>query len=451
MKNAISTVLSRRFLVLYFALCAILAACSVQKKVQRSAMETVLKAPALQTAHIGISIYEPATGKYWYNHQGDKYFVPASNVKIPTCYAAMKYLGDSLVGGRIAIDSNGMLELYPSGDPTFLHSEFPFQPLLHELQKYKSVYVFDDAWKEQRWGSGWSWNDYDASYMAERSLFPIFGNVAAFRLYGDTIRSIPSKMITGAQKELGFNNQSGVVISKNFSIGRSLDDNDFNLKAAPGKFSRTDIPLRTELGIVCVILEDTLKSKFIPAPTAKRHISNSVRRIIRSQPTDSLLKPMMHRSDNFFAEQALLMVSIERLGVMSDAKIIDTILKTDFADLPQKPRWVDGSGLSRYNLFTPQDMVAILGKMQREFGMARIKTVFATGNEGTLTNYYKADSGYLYAKTGTLSGVVAISGFMETAGGKSLIFSVLVNNHQASATDVRRAAEAFLQGLRKKY
>jgi D-alanyl-D-alanine carboxypeptidase/D-alanyl-D-alanine-endopeptidase (penicillin-binding protein 4) len=112
---------------------------------------------------------------------------------------------------------------------------------------------------------------------------------------------------------------------------------------------------------------------------------------------------------------------------------------------------VDGSGLSRYNLFTPQDMVAILQKMQSEFGMNRIKTVFATGNEGTLSNYYKSDSGYLYAKTGTLSGVVAISGFMETAKGKNLIFSVLINNHQASATEVRRAVEAFLQTVRTKY
>ena len=43
------------------------------------------------------SIYEPATNKYWYNFQADKYFVPASNTKLPTCYAAMKYLGDSLI------------------------------------------------------------------------------------------------------------------------------------------------------------------------------------------------------------------------------------------------------------------------------------------------------------------------------------------------------------------
>ncbi len=76
----------------------ILSACSVKKQIAKSAKADVLDAKALQTAHIGISIFDPAANKYLYNYQGDKYFVPASNTKLPTCYAAMKYLGDSLVG-----------------------------------------------------------------------------------------------------------------------------------------------------------------------------------------------------------------------------------------------------------------------------------------------------------------------------------------------------------------
>ena len=159
----------------------------------------------------------------------------------------------------------------------------------------------------------------------------------------------------------------------------------------------------------------------------------------------------MHRSDNFYAEQSLLMVSNELLGYMDDSKIIDTLLKTDFKDLPQKPRWADGSGLSRYNLFTPQDFVMILKKMKDEFGMERLKVIMATGGRGTISSYYKADSNYIFGKTGTLSGVVAFSGFMYTQKGKLLIFSTLVNNHQASATDVRRAIEKFLQGVRNQY
>ena len=84
------------FSFLLFSFFSILSSCSLQKQISHSAKMGLLSDASLKTAHTGISIYEPATGKYWFNYQGDKYFVPASNTKIPTCYAAMKYLGDSL-------------------------------------------------------------------------------------------------------------------------------------------------------------------------------------------------------------------------------------------------------------------------------------------------------------------------------------------------------------------
>src|SRR6187402_3764820 len=99
----------------------IFTSCSIQQKISKSAKQ-VINDSSLLTAHVGISIYDPATGKYWYNYQGDKYFVPASNTKLPTCYAAMKYLGDSLVGLRYRYqDYLKTFYVIPTGDPTFLH------------------------------------------------------------------------------------------------------------------------------------------------------------------------------------------------------------------------------------------------------------------------------------------------------------------------------------------
>ena len=88
----------KELLIINFSLL-IFTSCSIQKEISKSAKQ-VIDDSSLLTAHVGISIYEPATEKYWFNYQGDKYFVPASNTKLPTCYAAMKYLGDSLVGFR---------------------------------------------------------------------------------------------------------------------------------------------------------------------------------------------------------------------------------------------------------------------------------------------------------------------------------------------------------------
>ncbi|MGZ8516327.1 MAG: D-alanyl-D-alanine carboxypeptidase/D-alanyl-D-alanine-endopeptidase [Chitinophagaceae bacterium] len=430
----------------------LLASCSVQKKIAKSANIDLLNVAALQTAHVGISIYEAATNKFWYDYQGDKYFVPASNTKIPTCYAAMKYLGDSLVGLKyVTLGKNNNKDIWvqATGDPTLLHPDFVKQPVIEFFKKDTAVLftlATNGQWKDNAYGSGWSWNDYDASYMAERSLFPVYGNVIRFYGKNDGINIIPANI------EMGY---SGIVAAspfslqkKKYSFSRARDKNLFLWQDTEGDLKYEEIPFITSEMKTIELLQDTVRGLKL---TLSSNISLTNPKLIYSQPTDSLLKPMMHRSDNFFAEQSLLMVSNEVLGMMNDAKIIDTLLKTDLKDLPQRPGWVDGSGLSRYNLFTPQDFVFILNKMKNEFGMERIKTILPTGGEGTISNYYKTDSGFIYVKTGTLSGVVALSGFLYTKKGKQLIFSILVNNHQAPATDVRRAMEKFLQGVRNKY
>ncbi|MFI5128874.1 MAG: D-alanyl-D-alanine carboxypeptidase/D-alanyl-D-alanine-endopeptidase [Chitinophagales bacterium] len=447
------------------------SSCSVQKQISKSAKEIVLAAPALQTAHAGISIYEPATGKYWYNYQGEHYFVPASNTKIPTCYAAMKYLGDSLVTAYYTND--GEIVVSPNGDPTFLHPEYSYQPLFDFLKGNNVVRICPPIFKTTSLGSGWSWNDYNENYMVERSSMPIYGNIFRLSFIKDSLVITPTPrpfyLLPDQEYLFARKTDSGKTISNNqlkksfysipFTIERRLNDNVFEVQRGSSYPSSFEIPIKTnDQYNNYFFLKDTLGNPGLIISTYCSQFDRSHqtyqygrKKIIHSQPTDSLLKPMMHRSDNFFAEQALLMVSNERLGIMDDAKIIDTLLKTDFKDLPQKPRWVDGSGLSRYNLFSPQDFVAILNKMKNEFGMERIKVILPTGGEGTISSYYKSESGYIFAKTGTLSGVVAISGFLYTKKNKLLIFSVLVNNHNNSATDVRRAVEKFLQGIRNKY
>lgn len=441
-------------LILYFLFLILAPSCSIKKQISKSAKTNVLDTKALQTAHVGLSIFDPAANKYLYNYQGDKYFVPASNTKIPTCYAAMKYLGDSLKGAWILAMDTAVL-IIPTGDPTLLHRDFKTQPLIERLKREsKPIYITNENWEDEALGSGWSWNDYDQYYMAERSPLPVYGNVLEW--VQETTDSTKPPFIY-ANPEINWDVEFSDSNVKIFSVKRDIGRNAFTLYQGTEKrrISST-IPFVTNGTRAAIeLLRDTIGgiiflSKHRSTYYSQKNFENRARPLY-SQPTDSLLKPMMHRSDNFFAEQSLLMVSNEMLGVMNDNKIIDTLLKTDFKDLPQKPRWADGSGLSRYNLFTPQDFVAILNKMKNEFGMDRIKVIFPTGGEGTISSYYKADSGYIYGKTGTLSGVVAFSGYLYTKKGKLLIFSTLINNHQASATEVRRAIEKFLQGIRNMY
>ena len=73
-----------------------LFSCSVQKGLKKTAETYLLNDAALQDAHTGIGLYDPQKKNWLYNYQGNKYFVPASNTKIMSCYAGMKYLGKDL-------------------------------------------------------------------------------------------------------------------------------------------------------------------------------------------------------------------------------------------------------------------------------------------------------------------------------------------------------------------
>jgi serine-type D-Ala-D-Ala carboxypeptidase/endopeptidase (penicillin-binding protein 4) len=406
-------------------------------KVFRSAKRDLLTDQTIHAAHIGVSVYDVKAGKFIFDHQGDQYFVPASNIKIPSCYAAMKYLGDSLTAFNYIRKGDDSVIIAGTGSPDLLHADFKQQKAFDFLKQFRNITLSTQSFNEFL-GSGWAWNDYTDYYMAQRSELPLYGNIVTYRWKAaEDIEVIPSFF-----KKLTARSNNGELYKQGFDIEKSFDKNFFTL--TDGSRKTAEVPFSPDINSIRDILSDSLKTKV----SITQDKLSSAALPFRSRPVDSVLAPMMHRSDNFFAEQMLLMVSQQLLGKMSNRAIVDTLLKTDFASLPQKPRWVDGSGLSRYNLFTPQDFVMILDKMQTEFGMERIKTIFPTGGEGTISSYYLEEKGQIFAKTGTLSGVVALSGFLYTKKGKLLIFSALVNNHNGSATDVRKAVEKFLRQTR---
>lgn len=446
---------SLRTLVFFTLPCfgvLLLNSCSLQKKIGKVANSDLINDPQLQQAHIGISIYEPLSNTYWYNHQAEKKFLPASNTKLFTCYAAMKYLSDSLPGIRYQVVNNE-LQLLPTGDPTLLHPDYPNQPVIQFLKKFPgNIVVSDKAWQEEALGNGWAWNDYNYYYMTEKSALPVYGNCIKFvqTRFNGKEENEENLLQTSVYTDPEINWKVNFSTDTNrFYVQRKRDENIFIIEQGKEKYKEQIVPFVTNgLTAALQLLKDTLSKEitFISGPFSKQKTTT-----IYSQPTDSLLKPMMHDSDNFFAEQILLMASNEFLGVMNSKKIIDTLLRTYLKDLPQQPAWADGSGLSRYNLFTPQCFVWLLKKMKEEFSWKRITTILPTGNQGTLFNYYQADSGFIYSKTGTLTGQVALSGYLITRKNKTLIFSILVNNHQSSPTKIRKLIERFLQRIRNSY
>lgn len=417
-----------RWRVLYWGLFFILSSCSVKKSIQStttlvnpySAAE-LINDSIINTAHIGIALFDADHNNYLYQYQSNKYYIPASNTKIMTCYAAMKYLGDSLEGLKYEENKTGDITVRGTGDPTFLHPAFKQERVYDFLRKQNRIafYVSNTLCQFKPFGKGWTNDDYYEDYMNERSEFPVYGNN----------RKVFSNLDTAVYFKL-----SAPSIKDKYCGGTGLQSTVQYISDTTAK----EVPYYLKL------LMDTLGKKDFKTLL---YSSDKLINIIYSQATDSVLQYMMHNSDNFFAEQLLLMVSNKQLGVMNDIRMFDTLLATDYKGFPQKPRWADACGLSRYNLFTPEDIVYVLGKIKMDFKEERINTIFPSGNQGTLMGYYINNADNIHAKTGSMNGVFCLSGFLTTKQYKHITFSVMVNNHQAKGENLRRKIEAYLTNI----
>ncbi|MFT3947556.1 MAG: D-alanyl-D-alanine carboxypeptidase [Agriterribacter sp.] len=441
----------KNFITVFLLLTGVqlFVSCSASKSIQRYASKNLISDSVLMDAHIGVAVIDASTNKPVYRHNSNKFFVPASNTKIITLYAGMKYLEDSLPGIRYEERADSII-LSPTGDPGFLHPDFTKQPVFDFLKKQtKPIAINTTNWKTDAYGEGWMWDDYSSGYMAERSPFPIYGNVIRW----NQVRDSGSISALARQEafiysepdiswKVNFSSDTGALT---FSAKRSQNANAFFITQGKEPNITIEVPFITYgLTSGLELLKDSLQ-KTIDTTSSPVNVKG----IIHSQPVDSLFKLMMYRSDNFFAEQTLMMVSGERYGIIDEKKLIADLLQNDLKEFPQAPVWADGSGLSRYNLFTPEDYVWLLNKLKKEFGLERLKKILPTGGTGTLLNYYKNDSTFIFAKTGTLSGVVALSGYLYGKSGKLMLFSVLVNNHTQAAWKIRRKVEAFLEKVRE--
>ena len=155
---------------------AVFTSCASQQKISKKITKAFEQDSIFKNAFVGVSVFNTTTNQYLYNFNGTKYFVPASNIKLPTLYAGLKYLGKNLPGLKYA-EQNDTLFLQPTGDPTFLHTDYKQHPVYYFLkQTTKTIIISDASWKAEALGYGWAWDDYLGYYMAERSPMPIYGN-----------------------------------------------------------------------------------------------------------------------------------------------------------------------------------------------------------------------------------------------------------------------------------
>jgi serine-type D-Ala-D-Ala carboxypeptidase/endopeptidase (penicillin-binding protein 4) len=441
----------QKLLLFFLWVMLVLQACTPAKQLSSSVYHPFLSDSAFEQAHMGVAVFDATEGKWLLQQNSRKYFVPASNIKLPTLYAGLKYLGDSLVSFYYQ-SINDTIHLLANGDPSFLHPDFTVHPSFEFLKQQKvPVVLHSSNWKTEPLGYGWSWSDYLSAYAAERSPLPVYGNVVTWyqeRLVEQRGLQSDTSFMLLTDPEVQWEVKFSTEPSTRFRVVRPRSSNYYTIEPGLAMKDSLEVPFVTDgFRATLDFLKDTLYKELMQTDEPFRY---SRAQAVCSQPADSLFKIMMHRSDNFFAEQVLLMVSNQLLGSMDEQRLIDTLLKTTLSGFPQQPRWVDGSGLSRYNLFSPEDFVWLLAKLKDEFSLERIKAILPAGNKGTLRNYYVEEGPLIAAKTGTLSGCVALSGYLMSDKGHLLLFSVLVNNHNRSAASIRRAVERLLKEVKRR-
>ncbi len=407
--------------------------------------QRLLQSDSLNTRFIGFALYDPTLGKMVVEHNADKYFVPASNTKLFTFYACLKMLGDSIPALKYVVRGDSLI-FWGTGDPTFTHMDLK-NSLAYDFLKNRKEKLFyiETPMTSTPFATNWGWDDYYYYYQPERSPFPVHGNIVKFARKGGPTKpfSVTPSFFKPMVKTETVSAAHGDAF---FRAWRSNEFTFFSKYASPD-FS-LEVPFITSPELTVKLLADTLKKKvtLLTRPLPQGGAT------FYGLPSDSVYKRMLQVSDNLFAEQLMVLCSNTLSDTLSVEKAIKYVVKNYLSDLPDAPVWVDGSGLSSMNMFTPRSIIALLQKLQIERSEERLLPLMATGGRpGTFRSIYKAEPPYVFGKSGTLAHVHNQSGYIKTKSGKLLLYSFMNNNYKGGSSAIRNEMVRIMTEVHEKY
>ncbi|MDB5089329.1 MAG: peptidase [Mucilaginibacter sp.] len=402
-------------------------------KIRKRKIKKLFKHSQIMNDHFtGFALYDLDNKKMIYKLNDDKYFTPASNTKLFTFYTCLKILGDSVPALKYVIRNDSLI-FWGTGDPSFLHSDLKGTNALNFLKiSGKKLFFSAGSYTNAFYGSGWAWDDYGDYYQAEITDLPIEDNVAA--LYAgknDSLQIKPAYLKKYLKCDTTYRPTA-------FRVKRDFMSNTFIYPFMPlPKNFKQEIPWKTSAELTAALLMDTLKQ---PVTLVHIQIPANAKTIYNAN-ADSVYRRMLQPSDNFIAEQLLLACTSIKFNTLNTDSVINYSKAHFLNDLPDTPQWVDGSGLSRYNLFTPRSIIALLCKILDEVkNEDLVHSMFpAGGTTGSIKRLYKTENGqpFVWAKTGSFSNNYNQSGYLVTKKGKRLAFSFMNNNFTRPVTEVR--------------
>ena len=397
-------------------------------------IERMLKQiPAFEKAHIALTIEPLKASKPKAFYQGGSYMTPASNVKLLTFLAAIQSF-DSLPALYFK-EKDSIMHFKATGYPLLFHPFYPDPELASFFdQKYNWRYHAPKS-KLNAHGLGWSWDDYSYYYAAESSPFPIYGNTTEVIVAPNNTRMTPKAL----EKQMTFD-----TLEQQFIRERSK--NRFYLN--PQMLSERDTlycPFITSDSLFTRLLQNRIR---YPVKLLENSNTHPNWDILYSNQESLIYKALLQDSDNGVAEALLNMISQKTFNEMNIQKTIDH-LKIQWSHwLPDPIEWIDGSGVSRYNMITPRTLIAVLKKIYWEAGIETIRKYFPkSATLSTLKDYQLQE---VYAKTGTLRHNHNLSGYLISDTGNIYVFSIMVNHFTSTLTEIRKSINELLVQFQKK-
>ncbi|MGZ8412291.1 MAG: D-alanyl-D-alanine carboxypeptidase/D-alanyl-D-alanine endopeptidase [Gemmatirosa sp.] len=454
----------------------------------RQAADSMLGDSLFANARWGVLIVRPTTGDTLYARDADKLFMPASNQKLLTGSTALATLGPDyqwrtsfVAQGPVRAGVlEGDLAVVGRGDPTIsdrLRTD-AMQPLLavadslaaRGIRRIAGRVIADgDAFPDAAHGYGWAWDDLDEPYSA--GVDELFFNEGFGRVVvrggarpGDsaTVRVTPSAEALPVRVQVQ-TVTPGVVSGTTATRVRARWDAREGRHVLEGVVSVNDSAVvtlahRDPNAAYLAALTAALRARGIAVgggALARKDIApiGDTLFTTRSLPLRDVLPAFEKPSQNQIGELLLKTMGLERAGTGtadSGRRVMERQLQA-WGVAPERDVVVrDGSGLSRHDYLTPRAVVRVLDAMRRDPNFRLFYDALPIGGvDGTIASRMKGTpaQGNVHAKTGTLDKARALSGYVTTADGEMLLFSILCNNYTVPTRQVDRVADALVARL----
>ena len=493
-----------------------------------AALDAALDAPDLQTGFVGACVVRVRDNRVLYARNADRVFLPASNNKLLTSFAALEtlppdfaYHTQARAMGTVGEDGvlRGNLALVGGGDPLLSPAdldELARQIAQTGLRQVSGKLIYDDTRYDAQWlGDGWTWDDEAASYSAQISALNVNSNCIDVQVFpgkkiGRRVRAqtvpatnyvrVENTAITGAS-----GSRSTLVVDR--KRGQNVITVTGRLPLPPAS-AQTAAPFTVAVTIenpprfTATLFRAALRKAGVHvndgAIVSRRDLAR-LRGRGRTREADASASPDIDPSadmpeGNVIAEHVSLRLPelLTRMNKPSDNLMAECLLKAvgaygafppaapgsgpalnadrrvgtsgnsgTGAQLARKAfgaagmnleaiRQADGSGLSRGNYVSPRNIVRLLlAAHARPYFSAFYASLPIAGVDGTLRNRMKNTpaANNCHAKTGSLSHVSSLSGYVRTSNGEELAFSLLMNHQLGPPRASTRAQDSIVQLL----